>query len=176
MPTSVPGASSRRGCTPRREPGFTLIELLVVLLIMGVCVGLVGAIARPDDRATTRLEAERLAQLFDLAAVEARLTGKAVAWTAAPTAQGMQYRFWRRRDDGGWSDSDRDVHGDELRARRLPPGMAISQLRIEAMPSPAGLRLEFSPYGAPVFDLQVTLGAVRYMVAASPLGDVHVSP
>ena len=55
--------------------GFTLIEVLVVLLIMGLFVGMVSAIVRPDDSALLRVEAERLAQLLDLAAAESRLTG-----------------------------------------------------------------------------------------------------
>ena len=177
MPISVPGVSSRRGFRPARERGltpphacgFTLLELLVVVLIMGLCVGLVSAIARPDDGVVLRVEAERLAQLLDLAAVESRLTGKPIAWTAALTAQGSQYRFWRLRDDGSWSEADES----SLRPRSLPPGMAISDLRIEALPSQAGVRLEFNPYGARAFDFQVSLGAAHYSVAGSALGEVR---
>ncbi|MDP1716865.1 MAG: type II secretion system protein, partial [Burkholderiales bacterium] len=56
----TPHASLR----PRRgRRGFTLIEMLVVMLIMGLLVGLVATITRPDDRALLRIEAERLAQL-----------------------------------------------------------------------------------------------------------------
>lgn len=162
MPISVPGISSRRG--------FTLIELLVVLLIMGLCAGLVGAIVHPDDRVLLRVEAERLAQLLDLAAEESRLTGKPIAWTAALTPDGAHYRFWRWRDDAGWSEAG----GDTLRARRLPPGMTISDLRIEAMRSPGGMRLEFGPHGSLAYDFRMSLGAAVYAVAASPLGEVRI--
>ncbi|MGH8694384.1 MAG: prepilin-type N-terminal cleavage/methylation domain-containing protein, partial [Burkholderiales bacterium] len=55
-----------------RIRGFTLIELLVVLLIMGLFAGLVSTLTRPDDRALLRVEAERLAQLLDLAAMQSR--------------------------------------------------------------------------------------------------------
>lgn len=158
MRTSVPGTSSRRG--------FTLIELLVVMLIMGLAAGLIGALVRPDDRALLRVEAERLAQLLDLAAVESRLTGRRIAWTA----EGTQYRFWRWRDDAGWS----EVLDDSLRARRLPPGMAITELRIEAMPSVGGLRLEFGPHGSLAYDLRMALGESRYVINASPVGEVRV--
>ena len=147
MPTSVPGLSSHRG--------FTLIELLVVLLVMGLCAGLVAAISQPDDRARLRVEAERLAQLLDLAALESRFSGKPVAWTADAT----QYRFWRWRDDAGWS----EARDDSLRARSLPPGMTISALRIE-----------FDPYVTAAYEVQVSLGQARYIVAASPLGEVRV--
>jgi general secretion pathway protein H len=158
MRTSVPGTSSRRG--------FTLIELLVVLLIMGLAAGLIGALVRPDDRALLRVEAERLAQLLDLAAVESRLTGRRIAWTA----EGAQYHFWRWREDAGWS----EALDDSLRARRLPPGMAITELRIEAMPVTGGLRLEFGPHGALAYDLRMSLGEARYVIAASPVGEVRV--
>jgi len=158
MRTSVPGTCSRRG--------FTLIELLAVLLIMGLCAGLVGALVRPDDRAVLRVEAERLAELLDLAATEARLTGKSVAWVADAAG----YRFWRLRDDRGWSEAG----DDSLRARSLPAGVAISDLRIEAMQPPGGMRLEFGPHGSLAYDLQMSLGEARYAVAASPLGEVRI--
>ena len=160
MRISVPGICSRRNA------GFTLIELLVVLLIMGLFAGLVAAIAHPDERALLRLEAERLAQLLDLATVESRLTGKPIAWTA----DGVRYRFWRWRDDAGWIEAQEEA----LRARSLPPGMAISDLRIETMPPPAGMRLEFAPDGSLAYDFQMSLGAARYVVAASPLGEVRI--
>jgi len=158
MPTSVPGTYSRRG--------FTLIELLVVLLIMGLCAGLIGALVRPDDRAVLRVEAERLAELLDLAATEARITGMTVAWVADAAG----YRFWQLRDDTGWS----EARDDSLRARSLPPGVAISDLRIEAMQPPGGMRLEFGPHGSLAYDLQMSLGEARYAVAASPLGEVRI--
>ena len=158
MPTSAPGPCSRRG--------FTLLELLVVLLIMGLFAGLVAAISHPDERALLRVEAERLAQLLDLAAVEARLSGSPIAWTA----EASRYRFWRWRDDAGWS----EARDDSLRARSLPPGMAISELRIEAARPPGGMRIEFDPHGALAYDFQMSLGAARYSVAASPLGEVRI--
>ena len=151
MPTSVPGISSRRG--------FTLIELLVVLLVMGLCAGLVVSISQPDDRARLRVEAERLAQLLDLAALESRFSGKPVAWTADAT----QYRFWRWRDDAGWSEASNGSTSDSLRARSLPQGMAIPKMR-----------LEFDPYVTAAYEVQMTLGDARYVVAASPLGEVRV--
>jgi general secretion pathway protein H len=170
MPISVPGISSRRGFTPPHECGFTLVELLVVLLVMGLAAGLVGAIAYPDDRAVLRVEAERLAQLLDVAAVESRLTGKPLAWTS----DGAQYRFWRWRDDAGWSEAEEGSMRDSLRARSLPSGMTISDLRIEALRPPGGMRLEFGPHGSLAYDLQISLGAARYAIAASPLGEVRI--
>jgi len=137
-----------------------------VLLIMGLCAGLVGALVRPDDRAVLRVEAERLSELLDLAATEARLTGTSVAWTAEANA----YRFWQLREDTGWT----EIRDDSLRARSLPPGVAISDLRIEAMQTPGGMRLEFGPHGSLAYDLQMSLGEARYAVVASPLGEVRI--
>ena len=155
---------------PGISRGFTLLELLVVLLVMGLFAGLVAATARPDDRVRLRVEAERLAQLLDLAAVESRLTGKPIAWTAAATPEGAQYRFWRWRENAGWSEAG----DDSLRPRTLPAGMAISELRIEAARAPEGLRLEFSPHGSLAFDFQMSLGTARYAVVASPVGEVRI--
>jgi general secretion pathway protein H len=162
MPTSAPGPCSARG--------FTLIELLVVLLIMGLLVGLASAIVRPDARALLRGEAERLAQLLELAAVEARLTGRPIAWTVMPDTNGVQYRFSRWRDDAGWLESTED----SLRPRSLPAGMAITDLRIEAARARDGTRLEFSPHGALAYDFRMSLGEARTAVAANPLGDVRI--
>jgi general secretion pathway protein H len=160
----------RCGTAPRTSKGFTLIEMLVVMLIMGLAVGLASAIVRPDDRGLVRVEAERLAQLLDLAAAESRLTGKSIAWTA----DGSGYRFWRMSGDAEWAEV-RD--SDLLRARTLPQGMVISDLQVENMPVRGAMRLEFTPYGpAPSFTVDVSLGTARYEVAASPIGEVRVVP
>jgi len=170
-PISVPGTSSRRenrGQNPIFEVrGFTLIELLVVLLIMGLLAGLAGAIVRPDDRGLLRLEAERLAQLLDLAAAESRLTGDAIAWTT----DGSGYRFWRMTEDAGWSEvRDQDL----LRARMLPQGMAISRLRVDNVPA-GERRLVFAPYAPPLpFTVELSLGAARSAVTASPMGELRI--
>jgi general secretion pathway protein H len=150
--------------------GFTLIEMLVVLMIMGLFVGLVSAITRPDDRAVLRLEAERLSQLLDFAATEARLTGKSIAWTADESG----YRFWRAGDDATWS----EIRDSELlRARTLPQGVTVSGFRVENMRPQGPMRLEFSPQGSSLaFSIGMSIGAERYAVTGSPVGDVRVAP
>lgn len=153
-----------------RTCGFTLIEMLVVLMIIGLLVGLVAAVTRPDDRAVLEVEAQRLATLLDFAATKSQLTGKSIAWTA----QGEEYRFWQYYEDSGWSEI-RD--GELLRARTLPHGMTISDLRIETLRPQGALRLEFMPYGPnPVFTIEISLGAEYYYVSATPTGDMQVSP
>ena len=150
--------------------GFTLIEMLVVLMIMGLFVGLVSTITRPDDRAVLQLEADRLAQLLDFAATDARLTGKSVAWTADESG----YRFWRANDEGSWS----EIRDSELlRARTLPQGVAVTDFRVENMRPQGAMRLEFAPQGSSLaFTIGMSLGTERYAVAGSPVGEVRVLP
>ncbi|MCK9285109.1 MAG: prepilin-type N-terminal cleavage/methylation domain-containing protein [Rhodocyclaceae bacterium] len=158
----------------QKFPGFTLIEVLVVLLIMGLFVGLVSAVVRPDERGLLRIEAERLAQLLDLAVAESHLTGKSIAWTA----DGPAYRFWHTAEaaDGTaqWSEI---LDNDLLRARRLPQGMMITELQIETLPARGPMRLEFPAYGTTMsFVVAVSLGTASYAVAMSPMGEVRVLP
>lgn len=159
---------TRSGASTRSVPGFTLIEVLVVLLIMGLMVGMVSTIVRPDDRALVCVEADRLAQLLDLAAMEARLTGHHVAWT--PDAQG--YRFWQMTEDAQWV----ELRGsDGLRPRMLPQGIRVAALQVENVPVTGDMRLEFTPQGRVFsFTIEMTLGTARCAVAASPLGEVRV--
>ena len=172
MPTSVPGISSgapESRCS-RSARGFTLVEMLVALVIMGLFVGLVTAIVLPGDRDVLRVEAERLAQLLDFAAVEARLTGTTIAWTA----DGSGYRFSRAGEDAEWAEI-RD--SDLLRARTLSQGVVVSGFRVENMRPQGGMRLEFPPQGASLaFTIAMSLGAERYAIAGSPVGDVRLLP
>jgi len=175
MPTSARGtnrsaaAHDASGAAAQKAPGFTLIEMLVVLLIMGLMVGMASTIVRPDDRGLVCHEADRLAQLLDHAATEARFTGQTVAWT--PDAQG--YRFWRMTADAGWA-GIRD--SDALRPRTLPQGMRIAGMQIENVPVTGDMRLEFPPQGRVfAFSIDLTLGAAHCAVAATPLGEVRVS-
>lgn len=150
-----------------RWRGFTLIEMLVVLMIMGLFVGLVSAITRPDDRAVLRLEAERLAQLLDFASSEAQLTGKSIAWSADASG----YRFWRAGDDLNWA----EIRDSELlRARSLPQGVAVAAFRVENMRPQGAMRLEFAPQGSSLaFNIALSLGTEHYAVTGSPVGDVR---
>lgn len=153
-----------------RNCGFTLVELLVVLLLIGLFVGMVSAITRPDDRALLHIEARRLAALLDFAAATSRMTGKPIAWTV----DGTGYRFWRFHEDAGWAEV-RDA--DLLRARTLPQGMMIADLVVESMRPQGIMRLEFIPYAPPLsFTIEMSLGAERYAVAGSPVGEVRGLP
>lgn len=149
-----------------RIAGFTLIELAVVLVILGLCASIVVAMARPDERAGLALEAERLARLLELAALESRLTAGAITWMS----DGNGYRFLRHAASGG--SSGRDLAS--LRPRTLPSGMTIEALRIESSAAPA-LRLDFAPHTPPPsFAMEISSGAARATIVGSPTGDVRV--
>jgi len=169
MPISGPGTSSRQA-----SQGFTLVEMLVVLLIMGLLAGLVGTLARPDDRAVLRLEAERLAQLLELAMSESRFSGSSVAWTA----DGAGYRFLRQGAEAESAAQWAEIPGNDLlRARALPQGVRVSTLRVDGIATRGDLRLAFPPYGPLTpFSLELSLGAERYGIAASPVGELRVAP
>lgn len=148
--------------------GFTLIEVLVVLLLMGLFAGMVGVVIRPDDGGLLRLEGERLARLLELAAAEARLSGRAIAWTADESG----YRFWRISAGDGWQELRDDA---TLRARALPRGMRVAGLQFGESTGQQAMHLEFSPHAPPpAFRIRLSLGREHFAVSASPLGDVQV--
>ena len=162
--------SAHKRYTSMKISGFTLIEMLIVLLIMGILVGLASTIIQPDNSALLRVEVNRLVQLMNIAETESRFSGKPVAWTA----DGRGYRFWRFSEDTGWSEISQD---DLLRARTLPAGMTITNLRIENLRSTLPMRVEFSPYGSmQVFSVEMSLGTAHFTIANSPVGDVSVLP
>ena len=153
-----------------RSSGFTLLELLVVLVIMGLFAGLVSALVRPDERTLLRTEAERLAQLLELASTEASISGKAIAWTA----DAGDYRFWQYRSNVGWQ----EIGGNSLlHPRTLPEGMVIEALTIDTVPIQGRMRLEFGYYGStPSYAIRMGMGAERYWVTGSPVGDMKAAP
>lgn len=147
--------------------GYTLVEMMVVLLIMGLLIGAISSIARPSPAGMLNMEAERLAQLLNLAAAESRISGKSFRWSADSTG----YRFSRWQNDSGWADiTDNDL----LRPRVLPPGMAITGLIVENMRPQGTMQIDFTPYGLSLaYSIELTLGDERQAVSASPVGDAH---
>jgi general secretion pathway protein H len=69
---------------PRRRPagGFTLLELLVVIVLAGILLSIVTISASPDDRQSLAREAQRVGQLFALAADESRIRQQPIFWEA----------------------------------------------------------------------------------------------
>lgn len=161
-------AALHRNHDPKRfTTGYTLVEMLVVLLIMGLLIGAISSIAGPSPAGMLKLEAERLAQLLNLAAAEARASGKSLRWSADSAG----YRFSRRQADGGWTGvNDNDL----LRPRTLPPGMAISEFSVESRRTQGLIHIDFTPQGLPLaYRIELHLGNERHTVSAPPVGEAR---
>lgn len=164
---SCRSSSSRRSAHPVQR-GFTLLEVMVVVVIMGMIVGLVSVLVEPDDRSLLNVEAQRLAQLLDLAAAEARVSGVAIAWTADADA----YQFQQLTEELGWIAIR---NNDSLRSRQLPQGITISSLLIENSSTAEAMRVEFPAYGqTTAFTVELHNGSARNQVVVSPIGIVTV--
>jgi general secretion pathway protein H len=83
-------SSARRQCmTIRVARGFTLLEMLVVIVLAGILVSIVTISVSPDPRQQLLREAERIGQLFAIAADESRIRQVPIVWEADLTG----YRF-----------------------------------------------------------------------------------
>jgi general secretion pathway protein H len=154
-------------CANTHSRGFTLIEMMVVMLILGLIVTLIAANSAPDPRTVLRFEAERLAQLLDLAASESRMSAIPIAWTS----DGVSYRFWRWREATGWAPV---VDSDTLRARALATGAAITRVHNENLRAAETLRLEFNPYVQMMpFAIEMTFADARYGIYGDAVGNVR---
>ncbi len=157
----------RHPATPTYRRGYTLVEMLVVLMIMGLLIGTISVIAYPSSKETLQLEAQRLAQLLNLAAAESRVSGKNFRWTS----DGPGYRFLRWQNDNGWVEI-RD--NDLLRPRVLQSGMTINSLRIENIRRQGVMQIDFTPHGLPLaYTIELASGDKRHAVFASPVGEAQ---
>lgn len=150
----------------KKSRGFTLVEMLVVMLVMGISLGIVAVQWMPDDRALLRTEAERLALLLENAGLEARASGRALAWSTQPSG----YVFWKKNRYQDWVRIEDD---SAFRPRSLPAGMQINQVWVEELPLKAGeqLALSASSFALP-FRIQLSKAAVNLEVLGKSTGEV----
>lgn len=128
---AIPFRQIRKDCieAPRIsvQRGFTLIELLVVLVVMGIALGLVVAQLMPDKQASLREEAARLALLLENAGMEARASGRSMAWSGDKNA----YRFFSKNEYGDWV---RIVDDSPFRPRTMSDGVGVGAITVEDQP------------------------------------------
>jgi type II secretion system protein H len=136
--------------------GFTLLEILVVLCIAGVLSTTLVVAAWPSDAARTGEEARRLAALLELAAAEARASGRAIAWSPERSS----YSFSQRRDDGEWAAFPQS---SVYRQRSL--GAAVIE----------GQRAVLSPHGFHVpFEATISADGMQIILRSEALGRVSL--
>ncbi len=142
------------------QSGFTLIELLVVLVVMGIALGLVAVQLMPDNRALLREEAQRLALLVENAGMEARVSGRPLAWSGEKNS----YRFWKKNDYADWVRIEDDA---VFRARTLPEGMRIAEVSVEEQALKPG---EYLALSANSFALPFRIRLESQQAGASVIG------
>lgn len=94
------------------------------MLVMGIAMGLVVVQLMPDHRAPLREEAGRLALLLENAGLEARASGRSLAWSGEKNG----YRFFSKNAYGDWVRIDDD---SSFRPRTLPKGVNIGEVSVE---------------------------------------------
>lgn len=152
----------------RQQHGFTLVELLVVLVVMGIALGIVVVQLMPDDRTMLREEAARLALLIENAGLEARSSGRSMAWSGENT----RYLFWKKNDYNDWARIEDDT---AFRPRTLPEGMQINEITVEDQPIKHGeqLALSGSAFALP-FRIRLSNASASTSVVGKSTGEVVV--
>lgn len=159
--------------------GFTLIELLVVMVVMGIALGAVVLQLLPDERAILREEAQRLALLLENAGLEARASGRSLAWTVDKnnsdqnsSSSSDTYRFWQKNEYSDWIKIELDP---VFRARALADGVRVAKVSIENQPLPAGEYLILSAHSfALPFQIQLQTAHVTANVIGHSTGKVSI--
>ena len=101
------------------------------MIVMGIAMGLVMVQLMPDNNAALREEAARLSLLLENAGLEARASGRSLAWSGEKNS----YRFLNRNDYGDWVRIDDD---SSFRPRTLPDGVNVGEVSVEGQPIKTG--------------------------------------
>ncbi len=157
---------------PHSQPlarGFTLIEVIVVLLLMSVISALVVVNIAPDDKKQVRMESDKLAALFEQAAMEARVSGETIAWSS----DGSRYFFQEKSPDSGWTAMSDDIY----HPYKLPKNMKIQTAAIDQAGLALGAQLIFNASGVnPPFDMVMTKQQIQMKISGDAMNRVSVEP
>ncbi len=143
-----------------------MIELLIVLVVMGIAMGLVMVQLMPDKRAPVREEAARLALLLENAGLEARASGRSLAWSGEKNS----YRFLNKNEYGDWIRIDDD---SLFRPRTLAEGVNVGEVSVEQQPLKPGAYILLSAYAFAVpFRIHLSSEFGGATVSGKSTGDV----
>jgi general secretion pathway protein H len=159
-------SSPRYPVTPLPQKGFTLLEMLVVLVVMAIGMSAVALAFRPDARRPLAQEAERLALLLEQAREESQLSGTSLAWEWRAGG----YTFVRRDLTDNGPEWLPVVDDDIYRARTLPGGATIRQVRADNGLVPEGGRVALNVDGVQRLEIQLSLQEARTQVVSEPDG------
>lgn len=163
MLISVPGIFNTD-----RQSGFTLLEMLIALVVISIAISLVMINIMPDERSQLRGEAERLALLLENAGLEARISGSPLAWSSTKTG----YQFWHKNSYNDWV---RIEESSPFRARNLPEGMTISEVRVEEQPLKRDDLLSFSASVLPQpYDIRMSSATLSLNIIGKSTGDISI--
>lgn len=133
---------------------------------MGIVLGIVFVQLMPDNRAVLLDEAQRLALLLENAGMEARASGRPLAWSAEKNA----YRFWKKNDYGEWVRLEDD---GIYRSRTLPDGLGIAEVSVETQPLKSGDLMSLNAHAFTLpFHIRLTAEHGSASVAGSSTGAV----
>ena len=153
----------------RVASGFTLIEMLIVIVVIGIASGLVIVNLGGDDRRTAEREAARLAGALEHAAALAQWQSA----TLGVSAEGRNYRFWRRGADDRWQAL---VDDDVLAPRALPGEITVIPVSYASAPVATDAVLPFRPSGRnEPYALLLASPAWSVMIAGDPLNRVEIA-
>ena len=139
-----------------------------MLVVMGIALGLVMVQLMPDHQAPLREEAGRLALLLENAGLEARASGRSLAWSGEKNS----YRFFGT-NEYGWVRIDDD---SSFRPRTLPEGVNIGEVSVEEQPLKPGeyLFLSANSFAVP-FRIRLSSEYGSASVTGKSTGDVVFS-
>lgn len=163
---STGGSEGSGAVSAYGQRGFTLIEVLVVLVVMGVALGLVTVQLMPDRQASLREEAARLALLLENAGMEARASGRSLAWSGEKGT----YRFLSRNEYGDWVRID---DNSSFRPRVMLDGVMIGERSVEGQPLKPGEYIVLSAHSfAAPFRIRLSNEFGGASVTGKSTGDV----